>query len=498
MQKLKLKTGGSITYMGEVITGVINGKLRDFIKLHFGPMDNLYSYIIFGCRDPKVLKIQNKKVKFGVYNCRYLKSTEIDSSPVIDDLQYFCNDKKDYYITQNGFTSPIKRDVAHLFTLYNMVIDIDCHDTKNFSTHSLDAFEYFLYDLFDEPGFTPPNTIVKTGRGFQLWWAINPVSYKLRYMYDDIRSDFVHKIEEMIKDIPSLEYMHVDKAASSNYAGFFRLPGSYNSKSGTWGTYDIISDTKLNLVETYLEKHSSPDKKNVEKIVFKKKGKKQTKNKKKNKTSNILRIREIMLHKLLELRNGKNDVGYRDLMIFILYNAYLSTGKSEIEAWEAIMKLNNKFSEPLPEHEIATSMKTSNRKKYKISNKKIIEMLGMTKYECECLNFHESSGRETERKKKRDTKKMRNEKIEELLKSGMTQTAVAKETGCSKSTVCRLAKKLNIASVNEDADTGENTKKHKVKPKKTKAKTGKTVSKIKKPDSHKRIRSKFKTKEIAV
>ena len=77
-------------------------------------------------------------------------------------------------------------------TLHNIVIDIDCHKygiSKKDRDNEIEKCEVYLRELFDNSLELPsPNTIVKTGRGLQLWWAIKPLSAaKLKNIYKETR-----------------------------------------------------------------------------------------------------------------------------------------------------------------------------------------------------------------------------------------------------------------------------------------------------------------------
>lgn len=424
----------------------------DFLKLHFTPETGMYSYVICGCRGKSIIELEDGSTKqvSRLHNCFYIKTDEIsEENPVFQELQE-CIKSRDYeyYLTQNGFNHPKKRDAAHLFTLHNMVIDIDCHDRhmpKNELDFYIEAGEYTLYNLFDMPGFIPPNTVVRTGRGLQLWWALKPVSHKLRYMYDEVRSSIVKSVEDALDDAGLSQFLHVDKAASKNYAGLFRLPGSWNAKSKTKGSYDILHKSRLNLMEEYFcgKKESKkktctykiPSGKKNGYMKFKKAGK-DFKNR-----FNLLHTREKMLYELLKLRGKKDKKGYRDLMLLVLHSAYMSLGKEEEEAWNAVLRLNESFPEPLEIHNIKSYLSSSVVKKYKFSNKKIIEILGMTEKECNILDFHPYTGYHWRAEENKKKKSDRNQKVVELFLLGKTQQEISSETGCSQSTVCRILKK---------------------------------------------------------
>lgn len=426
-------------------------KVIDFLQLHYKPNENMYSYIIFGCKNT-YCDIQDA----GIRNFQFIKTTEVKMENesilnIVDSLDR----KVDYYLTQNGFSTPMKRDLGHIFTLHNIVIDIDCHTnrmTKQERDYTIDACSYFLYhDLFTEVDFPMPNTIVNTGRGLQLWWAINPISYKVKHPYYEVRKYLIYRIESIIKSVETLRDIKVDKLASQNYVGYFRVPGSYNSKTDEHSTFQILHDDKLDVFDMYYVDMLNAKK--LEKKLYKKcnsnneniksnngsKKKKVSKKQIKSK-NNLVAQREKMLYELLEIRRGEEE-GIRDLMLLILYNAYLSAGKTQEEGREAIDDLNERFSHPLTDKEINSYMSTSTRKKYKFSNKKIIELLAMSKSEQEMLDFYDgdsSNKIDGKNECKKNEKEERNNRILDLNCKGYSQQDIAKEVGCSQSTVSRI------------------------------------------------------------
>ena len=82
---------------------------------------------------------------------------------------FTANNAKNYYVTANGRKKRGKRNEKNLFTLHNIVIDIDCHKygiSKKDRDNEIEKCEVYLRELFDNSLELPsPNTIVKTGRG---------------------------------------------------------------------------------------------------------------------------------------------------------------------------------------------------------------------------------------------------------------------------------------------------------------------------------------------
>lgn len=121
----------------------------------------------------------------------------------------------------------------------------------------------------------------------------------------------------------------------------------------------------------------------------------------------------------------------------ILFNTILEEYGEE-KADGAVRKMNRSFSHPLSEKSLKSYLSTSRKKGYKFSNQTIINYLCITKEEQDMLHFHPSSKREEEREKKRQVKRERVQLVIELAKEGRSQREIAKMSGTSQSTVCRI------------------------------------------------------------
>ena len=396
--------------------------LYSFFELHYVPEGDYTSKIYIGCDIP------NKKGKIYTFH-HYQTGIEesLDALPV--DF-FTANNAKDYYVTANGLKKRGKRNEKNLFTLHNIVIDIDCHKygiSKKDRDNEIEKCEVYLREFFDNSLELPsPNTIVKTGRGLQLWWAIKPLSAaKLKNIYKETAVYLCDQLDEKISKQYYLNFLRVDRAASLKMAGYFRLPGTYNSKAKKWGDFAFLHEDRLDVVDFYFDKIASCKKNPIPFIGSKKYA--------------LADYREHILYALLELRRKEGWVedGYRDTFCFILFNTILEEYGEE-KADEAVRKMNRSFSHPLSEKSLKSYLSTSRKKGYKFSNQTIINYLCITKEEQDMLHFHPSSKREEEREKKRQIKRERVQLVIELAKEGRSQRQIAKMAGTSQSTVCRI------------------------------------------------------------
>jgi len=408
----------------QIIKSKTMSDISDFINLHFKPEDNMFGYIPISTKEKsnksQYINGKMKKKKKGLYGVGSLCTNDLSN------LERFNIYKSmDYYISANSFNSATERNLEHLFTFHNIVIDIDCHNRKHRydMNRNIECLKYFLNEAFDEPEIPTPNTIVKTGRGLQIWWAINPVSYKAKSVYDKVRKYIISRLDEVLSNEDTLKMFNIDKSASNNYVGLFRMPGSINNRVNTPVTYDIINTEKLDIFDfaSDLEK----DYPKIQKRITNK---------------NLYAYREKKIYELVDLRNG-NMNGCRDKACLILHSAYMSAGKTQKEANEAILKLNESFTKPMNQKELLSYMSSSSKKNYKFTNEKIIEFLDISEEEQNKLNFHTAKDNEKIRKEKRENKKTRNQKIIIFHLLKQTQNKISKTVGCSQPTICRVIKK---------------------------------------------------------
>lgn len=403
--------------------------LQDFMKLHFASSD-FRGRIMVGSR---------KKDSQSVYQVACYPVSEM-----ADHLQKMKFVNQDYYITSNTF-SGVCRNMSSLFALHNIVIDIDCHaelsgNERSYAIHEL-IQQYYKYT--EQPGILCANTIVKTGRGIQLWWAICPVSAKCAAAYRVILDHLITQINCLIKQNPMLSnyFESIDSAPSHNLAGYFRLPGSYNTKSRNHGTFEILHPEKLDVIAL------------ANKLQIKDKRKSQFR---KTVDFEILRLaknRHKQLTKLRQIRmeSGRISKGeQRDLYIFALYNS-MCKAFAEEPLKKILREFNKEFQVPLPDAELFQILSTSKKKDgYAISNAWIIDQLQITEEEQAEICMYPAgdrrgSIREQERAKKRQDKLDRNEKIIDLYTTGAgSYEDIASLVGCSKETVGRVLRKSGI------------------------------------------------------
>lgn len=397
-------------------------ELYRFLDLHFQPVTGYTSKVLIAYDSPFC------KNKFGIFH-NYQTGRE-DS---FTSFPYVYDGENAYYITANGFQRKNLRRINNLFTLHNLVVDIDCH-TYNIDAvdikRELSMCEEYLTEYFHSNIDLPcPNTIVKTGRGFQLWWAILPVPAKdFRSVYEQTVDYFCDKIGAILRKCPFLSLMHVDNAASRKISGLFRLPGTFNRKTRSYGSFEILHENLLDMVFYFYNNIAEPK---YSFLPYKRRRK-----------FSLSEYRTKILNRLVTMRrnNGVSEEGYRDLYCFIFFN--IRADESTVnKAWQETLEFNSRFLRPLSEKKLEKYLSTSMRKIYHFSNKTIISYLNITEEEQKILHFFPSKNREERRKEKRLAKQERNQTIIVLSEKGFSQRAIAVEAGCSQATVSRVLKK---------------------------------------------------------
>lgn len=335
---------------------------------------------------------------------------------------------QDVYITASSFKNRDSRRRGDLLAMNNIVIDIDAHKAPmKYMDESMDKLETgLMYGLFYDDILPMPNTIVRTGRGLQLWWNIEQLPAGLLWMWKKVAGAFCDEIDGFLKDnadkFPGTE---LDRAASCNPSGLFRMPGSYNMAAKKAGSFEILHIDQFDVAWHY-DRHMGRDR-----------GEKPHNSGPAAGSRLLADRRAKKLEKLLELR-GRDVTGQRDLFCFCLACIYGRVLRGE-ELYKKIQALNASFTEPLPERELRACMSSVLSREHAISNPVLIEKLSISKEEQELTGIGISK-RVLAKKKKAE----RDQKIADLTRQGRPNTAIAAIVGCARSTVTAVQKRLGI------------------------------------------------------
>lgn len=363
-------------------------------------------------------------------------------------------DTADYYITANTVKG-IKRRKEDLFGLQNIVIDVDCHDNRQPQAIN-ELILGFIWrckrDLWSEGVIPMPNSIVRTGRGVQLWWAILPcyggADYGISlYHHNKIKSTFIAHIGRLIENYPEeLEGLDVDSGASSNPVGYFRLPGSYNTKAKCYTSLAVIHDkrydqrelTKLEAPEIRESENASakyiPLSENDRKLL------------QGYESTGVQRV--IQFVKLRNLRDNAVGKETRNDFNFSVYNA-LRMNYDHEEAMTRLRYFNAGFKEPMSDEELDVCIcAAKTRGGYKYGYEKLVKLLKITNEEQKIIGLFPPRGYKRSKPNasrdevRRTLKEDRDNKILAFIKDGVSQAETARILGIGKNTVWRVVKRF--------------------------------------------------------
>ena len=145
----------------------IDSRIMPWLDLHF-PADSSFNGRIF--------LAYRRKDGNGIYDLSRRNIGELSS--FVEEMHVSRN--MDYYITANSMCG-VRRVTEDVFGLHNIVIDIDCHTEGHSPALLADFIWRCSRDLWSTGDCPEPNSIVFSGRGVQLWWALEPASAKIQY-----------------------------------------------------------------------------------------------------------------------------------------------------------------------------------------------------------------------------------------------------------------------------------------------------------------------------
>ncbi len=366
----------------------------------------------------------------------------------------------DYYITANA-VSGVSRTSDQLFSLHNIVIDIDVHSEEMSSEEIEEIIDGLWFrlsrDLFSDEDYPSPTSAIASGRGIQLWWAIEPMSSKCLTWYKEIASTLADSLEDMLADYPDeFKGVTVDRASSKNAVGYFRLPGTWNTRAERPVVIlDIAQcdayDTKevIKWAKAYQREHEPPAPVYSETESF------QYSDAEVYILGDIrvaafFRVRQIM--RLRAIRNNEIGEETRNNMCFIVYNALLPSQGPE-KAWDKLKQFNAGFKNPMTEKELHQTIDTSLRKNgYRYKNQSIIDFLGITEEEQQQIEmyaptqpyspFTRMSKHPARKAAAKVSKENRNAKIIELYQQGKSKKEICEMLNISFNTVAGILKNI--------------------------------------------------------
>lgn len=387
----------------------------------------------------------------------------------------------DYYITAN-MVSGVKRSMDQLFSLHNMVIDVDCHGEYPNELGRDVLIENFLWQSEQCVNMPAPTSVVMTGRGLQFWWALDPLHAKCKVYYDRVKRFFMEKLQEVCDEFSDFS---VDSTASGNAVGYFRLPGTYNSKVNkmvkvkmnpekpVYVLQDLEEHIKEEKGEFWDDKtHFSSDSVNsIQGKVYPNVG---TKTWEKTKGDDLCegaysqeevamlkgfhRLGFFRLKQLIQLRHLRNrQIGKeeRNNFNFMVYNV-VCPDLGHQAAMEKMRLYNQGFHQPMSEQELMGTISSAIPKNgYHFTNSAIIDFFHVTKEEQEIIGLYPKGEREAFYKgnpcktaSRTLLKQDRDRKIVDLFLSKLSQHKIAEQVGVSHVTVSKVLRQVKLEQKN--------------------------------------------------
>ena len=367
--------------------------------------------------------------------------------------------KDNQYIGANSYTMKVKcRDESHIFALKNIVIDIDCHDTKGEDGESSSYLNICRANAFlswvKEQGNIPiPNLVNYTGRGIQVWYFLEPCSKKLDFLYRTI----AERLCEQMQIFADEQGMIVDKVASTGINRIFRIPGTYNPNAHVFSQCIRLSKHRYPLQELQCFLSIDLKKKDfcsaINRNVI-------SRNKKESNSSlqakcshpmkeynsfSVCRRRCRVIESII--RSGR-EVESRENLLFLYHNFALSV--PDMDADLAVYQLNRLFPMPLKDREIKALIKCNTKKEgYLYTDASFFEKAAMTNDEISSyysFKGSDSTSKNRARDMRRKEKKQKQiQLIQRLYRYGRTKKykgldvvpvkEIARKAQCSVNTV---------------------------------------------------------------
>ena len=274
----------------------------------------------------------------------------------------------DYYITKAQFSEAQTWDSSKLFALNAIWVDIDAHSETPSLAETERMRSLLIRALPELAGLPIPNVIICSGRGFHLVWLIEQCAAELAFMHRAVSHYYGETIQNLLAGLKFAKYYSVDTGYCANIAGLTRVPGTLNTHSNTYCTYEIIHSQRILLAEQYdtLEYRSGKSlvsSKTCRRFTF-------------SAVQAAGELRVDALLKLIGLR--ENWDGYRDYFLLILFSACQMAGYSNEEALRLTLEINTQLNPSLPEREVRSLLSTAAKKCYKMKNSYIAEKLHLT------------------------------------------------------------------------------------------------------------------------
>lgn len=344
----------------------------------------------------------------------------------------------DYYLTKAQFKAAQTWDTGELFALNAIWVDIDAHG-KGPSFAEMERIRSLLIHALPElAGIPIPNLIVCSGRGFHLVWLIEQCAAELAFMHRAVSHYYGEAIQNLLVGLKFTQCYSVDTGYCASIAGLTRIPGTFNTHSNTYCTYEILHSRRTLLTEQYdtVEYRSGKGRVSSKCCCHFTSSAVQT--------AGTRRVNALLT--LLQLRSKWE--GYRDSFLFALFSAYQMAGYSDEDALRLTLEANSEFGHPLPEREVRSLLSTATKKRYKMGNTYIINTLDITTDEQAIIGISAmptGAGRSKNQARDERTAAKRRAESRKIMRMhflGYSIVSIAKKVGRCYNTVKKRISKL--------------------------------------------------------
>lgn len=338
----------------------------------------------------------------------------------------------DRFITPNSYYRPqrLSQNIRHFRSLF---IDLDLDGYGK-------AEAVYNVVLLAEKGAIPePTMVVDSGRGIHLYWRVEHAPASAAWTWQELQ-DYLYK---------QLRHLGADPKATDS-ARLLRLPGTINSRNGALSRILAVSDKKYSMRELR-DKYLSWEHKTT------KAKKKQTSSGTVSYIFNPYTLHRARLDDLLTICKLRNFhvTGYRNSILHLYAYWQGITMRDDQELKDAVVALNNRFTEPLKPTEVRAIIRCIPKvvksflepsdgleTGYNYSNNRLIEMLEIDEREQRHLKtiigkdekYRRNNARRTPRNEagltpREQQAKETKTKILELRERGLTVKQIADEIG---------------------------------------------------------------------
>lgn len=314
---------------------------------------------------------------------------------------------EDVFISQNTFYRKSRR-IETIKQLRSLYVDIDFYNLG----FTMDQVVFWLEEDYFNRSIPEPNMIIYSGRGIVLIWLIDPVPYPALPLWQAVQNYLTKQLEPLGGD-----------PKATDAARVFRLAGTISSKNGNEVTVEYRHRYRYELRDIQFEF--------LPELRPKKEQKKSRKKPKSEKLFNIFTLHSARLedlNRLVTMRDGDVE-GCREIILFLYRYWSCCFEQDEEAALQHTIEFNSLFRKPLPLNEVvratqsaetayqAKSDKEANELAmasgypgagYRLTNKKIIEMLQITSEEQ--MHLKTIIGKEEKNRRKREVYKKNAEK----------------------------------------------------------------------------------------